>query len=261
MSYLKEVKTIFMRTCNLIMAWTLFPLTIRTGDPNMILQSTFIEITWQSFQSCLHKLTNLHCHLTCLIHRDLLRVVSLLDKELDKLLLTNKNKIMDSLLPNNKPRSILVQGRGLSWTSIRTPTDRSRNKPSEQTKGNRTADEVNKQGTRVEGCGCHGTKRIRRRFELRWNKVFFSCLWRWKFSNQSKLFHQIQNVFPGNALQKKFGKHMIQQFHAENTAFFDFLPVLCKLRDLRRKNTMNDHKTFQNSSLVGPFYTTKLLHF
>ena len=73
----------------------------------------------------------------------------MLDKELNKLLLTNKNKIMDSLFPNNEPRSIVEQGRGLSWTSFRTPTDRSRNKPSEQTIGNRTADKVNKQGTWV----------------------------------------------------------------------------------------------------------------
>ena len=58
------------------------------------------------------------------------------------------------------------------------------------------------------------------------------------------MFHQIQNVFPGNALKKKFGKHMIKQFHAENTAFFDFLPVLCKLRDLRRNNKRNVKKLF-----------------
>ena len=58
------------------------------------------------------------------------------------------------------------------------------------------------------------------------------------------MFHQIQNVFPGNALKKKFGKHMIKQFHAENTAFFDFLPVLCKLRDLRRNNKRNIKKLY-----------------
>ena len=168
---------------------------------------------------------------------------------------------MKSLLPNNKPSSILVQGRGLSWTSFRTPTDRSRNKPSEQTMGNRTADKVNKQGTRVQPWGRHGTKGIRRSFELRWNKILFTCLWRWKFCNQSKLFHQIKNVFPGNTLQKKFGKDMIKQFHAENTAFFDFLPVLCKLRDLRDNNKRNDHKKFQDSFLVGSFYTTKVLNF
>ena len=74
----------------------------------------------------------------------------MLDKELNKLLLKNKNKMMDSFLLNNKPRSILVQGRGLSWTSLRTPTDRSRNKSSEQTMENRAADEVNIQRTRVQ---------------------------------------------------------------------------------------------------------------
>ena len=151
---------------------------------------------------------------------------------------------MDSFLLNNKPRSILVQGRGLSWTSLRTPTDRSRNKSSEQTMGKRAGDEVNLQRTRVQPWGRHGTKGIRRSFELRWNKILFTCLWRWKFCNQSKLFHQIKNVFPGNTLQKKFGKDMIKQFHAENTAFFDFLPVLCKLRDLRRNNKRNVKKLF-----------------
>ncbi|CAH3140181.1 unnamed protein product [Porites lobata] len=37
---------------------------------------------------------------------------------------------------------------------------------------------------------------------------------------------------------------MIKQSHAENTAFFDFLPVLCKLRDLRRNNKRNVKKLF-----------------
>ena len=151
---------------------------------------------------------------------------------------------MESLLPNNKPSSILVQGRGLSWTSLRTPTDRSRNKPSEQTMGNRTANKVNIQGTRVQPCRRHGTKGIRRRFELRWNKILFTCPWRWKFCNQSKLFHQIKNVFPGNTLQEKVGKHKINQFHGENTAFFNFLPVLGNLRNLRRNKVKDNNKAF-----------------
>ncbi|CAH3192702.1 unnamed protein product [Porites evermanni] len=68
--------------------------------------------------------------------------------------------------------------------------------------------------------------------------VFFSKL---KFRFKNGHFY---NVFPGNVLQKKFGKHMIKQFHAENTAFFDFLPVLCKLRDLKRNNKRNVKKLF-----------------
>ena len=121
--------------------------------------------------------------------------------------------------------------------------DRARNKPSEQTMGNRAADEGNKQGTRVEGCGRQGTKRIRRRLELRWNKVLFSCLWRRKFCNQSKLFHQIKKVFSGNTLQEKVGKHMINQFHGENTAFFNFLPVLGNLGNLKGNKAKHNNKT------------------
>ena len=151
---------------------------------------------------------------------------------------------MDSFLLNNKPRSILVQGRGLSWTSLWTPMDRSRKEPSEQTMGNRTAEKVNKQGTRVQPWGHHGTKRIRWHIELTWNKILFTYLWRWKFCNQSKLFHQIKNVFPGNTLQEKVGKHKINQFHWENTAFFDFLPVLGNLRNLRRNKVKDNNKVF-----------------
>ena len=57
------------------------------------------------------------------------------------------------------------------------------------------------------------------------------------------MFHQIKNVFPGNTLQKKVGKHKINQFHAENTALFNFLPVLGNLRNLKRNKAKDNNKT------------------
>ena len=57
------------------------------------------------------------------------------------------------------------------------------------------------------------------------------------------MFHQIKNVFPGNTLQEKVGKHKINQFHAENTALFNFLPVLGNLRNLKRNKAKDNNKT------------------
>ena len=48
---------------------------------------------------------------------------------------------------------------------------------------------------------------------------------RCKFRNQTKLVHHIQNVFLDNGLIHKFGKHVIDKFHAENATLFNFLPV------------------------------------
>ena len=36
---------------------------------------------------------------------------------------------------------------------------------------------------------------------------------------------------------------MINQFHAENTAFFNFLPVLGNLRNLKRNKAKDNNKT------------------
>ena len=57
------------------------------------------------------------------------------------------------------------------------------------------------------------------------------------------MFHQIKNVFPGNTLQEKVRKHKINQFHAENTALFNFLPVLGNLRNLKRNKAKDNNKT------------------
>ena len=57
------------------------------------------------------------------------------------------------------------------------------------------------------------------------------------------MFHQIKNVFSGNTLQEEFGKHQINQFHGENTAFFNFLPVLGNLRNLKRNKAKDNNKT------------------
>ena len=57
------------------------------------------------------------------------------------------------------------------------------------------------------------------------------------------MFHQIKNVFPGNTLQEKVGKHKINQFHAEYTALFNFLPVLGNLRNLKRNKAKDNNKT------------------
>ena len=57
------------------------------------------------------------------------------------------------------------------------------------------------------------------------------------------MFHQIKNVFSGNTLQEEFGKHQINQFHAENTAFFNFLPVLGNLRNLKGNKAKDNNKT------------------
>ena len=57
------------------------------------------------------------------------------------------------------------------------------------------------------------------------------------------MFHQIKNVFPGNTLQEKVGKHKINQFHRENTAFFYFLPVLGNLGNLKGDKAKDNNKT------------------
>ena len=56
---------------------------------------------------------------------------------------------MDNLSANNKPCSISVKGRGLSWTSLRTPTDESRNKQCEQAMGDETGGKINEKRTRI----------------------------------------------------------------------------------------------------------------
>ena len=142
---------------------------------------------------------------------------------------------MDNLPPNDEPCSILIKGRGLSWTSLRTPPDQSRNKPCEQAMRDRTSNKVNIKRTRVWAWGYHGTNGIRWHFELAWHKILYISFRRWKLCNQTKLFHQVQNVILCSALQKKLRKHMMKQFHAEDTTFFNFLPEFGNLGFLSNK--------------------------